>query len=253
MRRWFRPDLPQRLAVDLDHRQEEIEAGDDVDALWKRARKTRSVQAVAALLAAVTGPRERCMYCEDSRGTDIEHFRPKRLYRDLVFRWPNWLWACTGCNRAKTNRFPLGATGQPLLIDPTAEDPWDHLFYDSATGEIAARWRDGDEDEQGTCTLNVLAPLRNQAVCEGRARTRRGLARAVQLFLHHPDDVAHGPALAELLHAVVDHDDYGLAEWFFLRDGTDEEPFCRLRQERPLAWARVRECLRAGLTGRAGV
>lgn len=245
MRRWIRPTPPARLARFIETKQLEVDAGGDVNVLWTRARRTQSVRRLATLLASATGIRERCMYCEDSRGTDIEHFRPRASHRQFSFIWVNWLWACTGCNRAKGHRFPLDAHGEALLIDPTAENPWDSLHFDSTTGEITARWVGGAEEPKGKTTIELLSPLRGQAVSEGRMRTRRNLVRAVREFLRAPAandaDDAH---IQDLIQAVVDNSGYGLDEWFFLRDGAEEDPFRDLCALCPRTWTRVIEHVR---------
>jgi len=240
VRRWHRAAAPPQLVAFLDRKQLEVDAGGPAELLWKRARKTKSLGRLASLLASATGTRERCMYCEDSRGTDIEHYRPRAGHPGLIFRWHNWLWACSGCNRSKSGRFPVdAASGAALLIDPSAEDPWEFLVFESRTGEITARWHGNVEDARGRATLETLSPLRGQAVCEGRARTRRHLIRALKAFLAEPGDEDAGPRINELVHWVRDADDYGLVEWFFLRDGGEETPFRQLRDGRPLAWERV--------------
>ena len=204
---------------------------------------------VALALAEMTGSRERCMYCEDSRGTDVEHFRPKALYKDLIFQWLNLLWICTACNRSKGRQFPCDSSGGPLLIDPTAEDPWDFLFFDPESGEITARWDTSTklESPKGRTLLEVLTPLRHQAVTEGRRRAFRNIRRAVRAFLaqeegHVVADISE-ETIKDLLECVDDATEYGLAIWFFLRDGQDEEPFRRLRDEFPATWRRIVEKL----------
>ncbi len=194
---------------------------------------------IVEVLRRMTGKRERCMYCEDSRGTDIEHFWPKEPYPEKSFKWVNLLWACAGCNRVKGARFPLDSSGEPLLIDPTATDPWDVLFYDSETDELTARWEreTGKEHPRGLETLEVLSTLRYQAIAEGRGRTRRNLQRAVRAFLGAHSEPA---AEAELRESVADNDDYGLTSWFFLRDGQREAPFADLCRGHPEVWSRVR-------------
>jgi len=96
----------------------------------------------------------KCCYCESkvrhvSPGT-IDHYRPKTGsqqaagepllrpgYYWLAYDWKNLLFTCEGCNmQHKRNLFPLANPGsrarshhddpskeQPLLIDPSAEDP----------------------------------------------------------------------------------------------------------------------------------
>jgi uncharacterized protein (TIGR02646 family) len=82
------------------------------------------------------------MYCEDSRGTDIEHFWPKERYHDKAFSWENYLLACSHCNsNEKRTQFPTKQhkNGQetPLLIDPTKDEPLEHLFLSIKTGKFA--------------------------------------------------------------------------------------------------------------------
>lgn len=199
---------------------------------------------IVQVLAKMTGPRQRCMYCEDSRGTDVEHFKPKVPFRDHVFRWLNLLWICTGCNRAKGNRFPCDESGSPLLLDPTLDEPWDFLYFDRDTGEITARWEAGTgaENPRGQALLEILAPLRHQAVTEGRRRTSMRLRRVVRSFLAHHTDAAEkltAASIEDLLDEVDDAMDYGIALWFFLRDGCNDEPFGQLRTRFPTLWETI--------------
>lgn len=88
---------------------------------------------------------ERCMYCEDSKGTDIEHFRPKSDYPHLAFTWSNYLLACSHCNsNEKRDEFPLDADQQAMIIDPCTDNPNDHLAL-LPTGEYACRTPKGFE------------------------------------------------------------------------------------------------------------
>jgi hypothetical protein len=94
--------------------------------LWANRRQVRP--ALAAGLAEMAPGRERCMYCGDSQGTDIDHFEPKSLAPLRTFDWLNHLLACSFCNsNQKRDLFPTAADGSPLLVDPSAEDPLDHL------------------------------------------------------------------------------------------------------------------------------
>lgn len=252
MRRLFRPYLGSTLENYLDRMQASIDSGADIAATWKAQRRTASMRRVVQVLAGITGPRERCMYCEDSRGMDIEHFRPRSLYPDHVFRWLNFLWICAACNRCKGNRFPCDSLGNALLIDPTQDQPWDFLFFDPDTGEITARWdvTTGEENPRGRAILEILTSLRHQAITEGRRRTSLRLRRAVRSFLaqwgQEIGEVSP-EAVHDLLECVDDGIDYGIAVWFFLRDGRDDEPFQTLRARQPFIWEKVIEHL-AGQT-----
>lgn len=69
------------------------------------------------------------MYCEDSAGTDIDHFYPKSTYHDRAFAWDNYLLACSTCNsNYKRTQFPCDAAGNPELINPIADNPNTHLY-----------------------------------------------------------------------------------------------------------------------------
>ncbi len=77
---------------------------------------------------------ERCMYWESNEGTDIDHFWPKSTAPCLAFDWNNYLLACSACNsNHKRDQFPR-KHGEPLLINPTEEDPLEHLAL-SPTGK----------------------------------------------------------------------------------------------------------------------
>ncbi|GAA4237253.1 HNH endonuclease [Actinomadura meridiana] len=108
---------------------------------WKSARTVRR-DLMEHLTLMASGIR-RCMYCGDSLGTDIDHFEPLAEAPPRAFDWPNHLLACSYCNsNAKRELFPRGEDGEPLLIDPSSEDPYDHLELMPSTGlytELTAR------------------------------------------------------------------------------------------------------------------
>lgn len=252
MRRLSRPNLESELQEYLNRMQNLVDSRGDVAAIWKAQRSNTSMKRIAKVLARIAGPRERCMYCEDSRGTDIEHFWPRSLYPAQVFRWLNFLWICAACNRSKGSRFPCDAAGRPLLLDPTVDEPWDHLFFDSDTGEITARWDPitGEESPKALALLEIISSLRHQAVTEGRRRAYQRLKRAVRVFLSQAGDnteAAPEESHEDLLESIDDATDYGLATWYFLRDGQSEEPFCTLRVRFPFLWDRAAERLKPDL------
>lgn len=76
------------------------------------------------------------MYCGDNLGTDIDHFEPIAIAPLRTFDWQNHLLACAHCNsNQKRDRFPCDpVTNEPLLIDPSHEDPADHLLLYLASG-----------------------------------------------------------------------------------------------------------------------
>lgn len=108
--------------------------------VWGNARRSKAVRVAEATLQEMAGHTERCMYCEDSHGSDIEHFWPKSSYPERMFVWRNLLLCCAECGRLKGQQFPLDETNNPLLLDPTSENPWQHLDFDPETGNIVPRF-----------------------------------------------------------------------------------------------------------------
>lgn len=105
--------------------------------LW-HSKSTTTFRAVRQTLDQMAGGRSRCMYCEDSFGTDIEHFYPRVRYPKRAFSWVNYLLACSHCNsNLKRQLFPFIGR-RPALIDPSRDDPKDHLVFLPSSGDFAA-------------------------------------------------------------------------------------------------------------------
>lgn len=106
--------------------------------LWK-LQANSAFREIRRVLARMAPGVAHCMYCESSEATDIDHFRPKSRYPRLAFRWNNYLLACSGCNsNQKRDQFPRDAAGERLLIDPTRDDPREHLALSPFTGIYVA-------------------------------------------------------------------------------------------------------------------
>jgi uncharacterized protein (TIGR02646 family) len=115
----------------------------------KNVKNNNAFRSVRESLASMCRGAQRCMYCEDSFADEVEHYRPKDLYPELVFAWKNYLYSCGPCNGPKRNFFAIFAGpngdvtelargpkekeppgGHPLLIDPRNEDPLTLLRLD---------------------------------------------------------------------------------------------------------------------------
>lgn len=238
MKRLLRLALRRATEDYLAERQREVDAGADAEAAWRTARGSRHLENVVSALKTMTGKRERCMYCWDSRCTDIEHFWPKSKYPEKTFVWTNLLMTCCGCNREKGADFELDSDGLPLLLNPVDADPWEHLYFDSRTGLVTPRFLNAAQDPRGAYTIQVIQTLVCEACVEGRLRTYRNLVRAVKRFERSYDSP---DAEDELLAEIADNDGHGLATWFFVKYGQEEPPFCRLRDLHPRTWARLHE------------
>ena len=232
MRRVHRQTLELEVRRELLARQRGVTPGTARDA-WASFRASKKSIAVVAALGEMAGKRERCMYCSDSRGADVEHYLPIAVSPETTFQWTNLLWICPACNRGKNKRFPRNAQGDPLLIDPSKVDPWKHLILDTASGLIAARWIGPDWDELGKATLDVIAPLNHEAVIEGRARMQQRLRGATAAVLADNDRESRSSLLA-----LAHEDDTGVSGWFAAWEGSRESPFAELRGSNDGVWRR---------------
>jgi HNH endonuclease len=146
MIRLTRIPLDGKLSARLEHRttllkQREADSR-SARRSWKGAALER--QGVKQALSQISVGVERCMYCGDSRGTDIDHFEPISFSPLRAFDWNNHLLACQSCNsNAKRDVYPCDNDGKCLLIDPSVEDPADHLQLTLSVGEYTATTRKG--------------------------------------------------------------------------------------------------------------
>ncbi|MBE2238458.1 MAG: hypothetical protein IAE81_11760 [Caldilineaceae bacterium] len=236
MRHIARQPLDAATLAALAQRQRDVNdrrlAGTlNVAKAWSNARKTAPLLTILETLKAMMGAHERCMYCHDSHGADIEHFWPKRPYPERMFAWPNLLLCCPECNRFKGDDLPL-ENGSPLLIDPTSEEPWDYLDFDPITGNIVARFeleRDG-WSPKGETTVKLLQLDRREALAAGYRRTYLRLSALVTRYLAAPDGGTDLPA------QLFAHDDHGLLGWCLNGAGQTISPFADLRQQHPVIW-----------------
>lgn len=239
MRRVLRVALDARTTAYLLKRQGRVDAGQAVEQAWKTARATKAMGRVRSTLVSMVGVRERCFFCEDSRGSDIEHFWPKVPHPNRAFLWDNLLLLCATCNRKKGDRFPLDAHGNPILVNPAVDDPWQFIFFDEITGNLVARVVGGVPDPRGevTCDPSIL-PLNLEATAEGRLRTVRRLRKAVADFLRDAP-ISEPVARTQLVTEIADVDAQGLVRWYFLHDGQHVAPFAAMRVGYVGTWAHV--------------
>lgn len=206
----------------------------DIEGIWKGARQTKVIGETAlGLLQGAMGPRQRCMYCLDAHGTDIDHFWPKARYPRHAFRWDNWLLCCTECGRIKGSQFPLARNGRPLLVNPCAEDSWLHLDFDVDTGNLMARFDPKLQSPsiKGVKTVEALDLDKREALATGYRLTFKRLAAVIERALNAPQ-FPGGQFLADLQEA----DDHGLLPWCFHWAGRNEPAFVKLRQSQPGTW-----------------
>lgn len=159
--------------------------------------------------ALVDAQHRKCCFCESkvdhvSFG-HVEHFRPKAGTRQksssrlqtpgyfwLAYDWRNLLFSCELCNsRFKRNLFPLAnpsaratrpeddlASEQPLFIDPSREDPTEHISFREEYPYAVAGSR------RGNASWKALG-LDREALAE-RRRERLKVVRAL-VFIRDGD------------------------------------------------------------------
>jgi uncharacterized protein (TIGR02646 family) len=231
--------LPAPTQLALDRRQQTANqkraSGTlTVQSEWDGARKTKVLKTVLRALKDMAGERERCMYCGDSHGTDIEHFWPKTPYPERMFRWPNLLLCCTECGRFKGNLFPLDTGGLPLLVDPSADNPWDFLDFNPDTCTFVARFdlAAGAPSSRGAKTVDLLQLDRREALEAGYRKTHRRILALVERTLGQSTVDPDG-----LCQELSEADDHGLLGWYLSGTGQHLSPFRELRAKHPQAWA----------------
>jgi len=246
MRRVDRLKLDPEVQKDLDRRQNKANAKRRTGTLnpaqeWDNARPTQKIKKALTTLQKMMGPHERCMYCVDSHGSDIEHFWPKTTYPDKVFLWTNMLLCCTECGRFKGGLFPLTEAGLPLLINPTEEDPWIYLDFDPDTGNVVARFdtKTNDETPKGKATVDLLQLDRREALATGYRRTFLRLSKVVEKYLE--GEVCSADELIEEMQTM---DDHGLLGWCFLGTGRSVPPFYDLHLKHFQLWVECEAIVR---------
>lgn len=244
MRRVLRIALPASTQSALDRRQQAADVKRasgtlNAEAEWKGARKTKPLKTALASLKEMAGKRERCMYCGDSHGTDIEHFWPKQRYPEHLFRWPNMLLCCTECGRFKGNRFPL-AGDAPVLVDPTVENPWDFLDFNPDTWTFVARFDviANAPSGKGSATVAALQLDQREALEAGYRKTHRRIVSWAEAALQQAN-----PDPDDLCNSLSEADDHGLIGWYLSGTGQRLTPFRELRERHPAVWAKCVERL----------
>lgn len=184
--------LAEQTARILDEPEEDQKA--EAARLWISAKKNQAknpLRHVQQRLQGMCSGRERCMYCEDGQGSAIEHFCPQDRAPWLTFVWENLNYACTHCNTHKATHFPLDDDEEPLLLNPTTEEPLDHLVLTPHTGEFEPRLAPGSSQAspKGLASIDVFS-LNRAILTAGRRdawRTLQVLIAAYDAYLKDGD------------------------------------------------------------------
>ena len=152
------PGLDPDATRSLNEYQKQVDAAGSYEdrvasakAWFSRRNKhsNRTFRKVRESLTRMCSGAQRCVYCEDSVGDEVEHIQPKDLYPCLVFVWANYVYACGRCNGGKSNKFAVISgdrvvdvtrsrggpvvppePGAPAFLNPRVEDPLGFLALD---------------------------------------------------------------------------------------------------------------------------
>jgi HNH endonuclease len=206
--------LDDDLTIRLEARTSQLKlAGANAESartLWGSARTER--RKLRELLALMAPGIQRCMYCGDNLGTDIDHFAPISISPLKTFEWLNHLLACSHCNsNEKRDKYPCDAAGNALLLDPTRERPSDHLRL------VLNEGRYDGLTEIGSVSIEVFG-LNRPDLRQGRERAFR-TRRAILYYIHklivegrEDEAILNMEALVEEPHASVLHAILGVME-----------------------------------------
>ncbi len=146
-----------------------------------------------------------CAYCLLHEGQEglgggyqsfqIDHFRPVKVFPDLIAVYNNLCYACRWCNRAKWQTWPSEEqeASQYRFVDPCAEDLYkEHARLIAETGKLEPTSRPGDYTiRQIKLNRKIFKELRRKRIAAQEeiqqikikiARLKRDAAPQPQLF-----------------------------------------------------------------------
>lgn len=156
----------------------------------------------------------RCAYCEDSCADEVEHIRPKDLYPENVFHWPNYLYACGPCNGYKNNHWAVfrGTSavptqverhrgdpvtpppeGQPAFIDPRQMNPLDLIELDliDTFAFLPITTLSPRERARAQYTIDTLGLNDRDVLLEARREAYQSYKARLYMYSHRKAD--HAP------------------------------------------------------------
>lgn len=142
----------------------------------------------------------KCCYCENRIGVEsyeqIEHLKPKSLpqFHHLAFAWENLHWCCHRCNNLKSDKWDE----QHPIIDPTIDNPQEHLEMNIVTGELV------EKTSRGKTTIDH-AQLNRGSLVVARKRILQQLHSLLVLVKTTPTQV-DDDLLKEYLNHYIESD-----------------------------------------------
>ncbi len=137
-----------------------------------------------------------CWYCErqcqavGGWAPTVDHFRPRSLFPELSYSWPNWIFSCRRCNEEnKGDNWAGYGYVDPSAID-AADRPDQYFEYDLESGRIIPKSDISDTDQQRAWdTIDDLGLCKTDLVNPRFDSIRRFSERFMQEYLDYsPDD-----------------------------------------------------------------
>ena len=125
------------------------------------------------------------------------------------------------------------AGAEPLLLDPTQDEPWEHLDFDPQTGNLTGRWVLASKgvSPRGQATVNHLSLDRREALSVGHLKNWCRIRECIERYLANPNNDP-----VKFVDEVFDMDDYGLLDWALRWTPTIVPPFTELQKSFPETW-----------------
>lgn len=173
-----RPLLPSELEAAALRLTQEIadapvlERTKRAELAWERKTVRRDVyRPIKDILEDMAPGLDSCMYCGNHLADTVDHFIPRARCALRTFYWPNLLLACSTCNsRYKRDAYESDGLVGSLLVDPTRDDPFDHLDLQLESG----LYHVVEGSKKGQKTIDVCG-LNREKLPQARERAWRNL------------------------------------------------------------------------------
>ncbi len=218
-----RPTLDEVTKTELKSKTAEILQITDVKERKKRADELYKAEREKAwflpVTVALSGVSRLCMYCSFGETSEVEHYRPKATYPEQAFRFENYLWVCSVCNRYKSNTFPTEPESQ--ILNPFDDKVWDYFFLDDF-----GRLQPEDDQPRAFSTCEIVRIDRQSVQNERKIRFRDYEQRARRtLNEFHRGELSLEELQAEIKKMRSTSTPMDVADYFLKGPGRVEEPF----------------------------
>jgi uncharacterized protein (TIGR02646 family) len=166
---------------------------------------------------------QRCVYCEDSHGNQIEHMKPKQLYPNHAFVWDNYVFSCGVCNNTKRAYFAvfdandkvIDVTRKPkapkvppqdgasVFLNPRIEDGIEYLILDLKDGFMfVPMFGISERDKQRAIYTRDLIDLNRDMLINARRNAYEGYLAYLELYILKHNNQAGADELQRVINLI---------------------------------------------------